>query len=261
MLSFAHPWTDVAFPGFVAVALGIGRLSTAWRLRGRSAEIVGLYGALSGLALWASFGPKAGLYSALYYTMPGFTLMRAPVRLALIVAFALSVLAGCAVAAMLARARRPAWIGTALVALAIANAWVPLRFPEVKPPSPAYQALAQLPRGALIEMPFFERPAFYPRHTTYMLRSTLHWMPLVNGYSDYVPPTFAGDAKALASFPFPPAFNAAKRLGVRYAMFHLNVYDASTRAQVEERLRQFAPYLRPLYTDAHTRLYEIAGFP
>jgi hypothetical protein len=261
MLAFARPWTDVAFPGFVAVALGIGRLSTAWRLRGRAAEIAGLYGGLTALALWASFGPKAGLYTALYYTMPGFTLMRAPVRLALIVTFALSVSAGCGVAGMLSRARRPAWVGAALVVLAIAESWVPLRFPEVTPPSPAYAALARLPSAPVIEMPFFDRPAFYSRHTIYMLMSTLHWKPLVNGYSDYTPPTFAADARDLASFPFPPAFATAKRLGVRYAMFHLNAYDAKTRAEVEVRLREFAPYLRPLYTDADTRLYEIAGFP
>lgn len=261
MLAFAHPWTDVAFPGFVVAALGIGRLSTAWRLRGRAAEIAGLYGGLSGLAFWASFGPKAGLYTALYYTMPGFTFLRAPGRLALIVTFALSVLAGCAVPALLSRARRPARFGVGLVALAIADSWVPLRFPEVKPPSPAYAALARLPSGPLIEMPFFERPSFYPRHTIYMLMSTLHWMPLVNGYSDYTPPEFKVDARDLASFPFPPAFAVTKRLGVRYAMFHMNVYDARTRGEVEERLRKFAPYLRLIYTDTDTRLFEIAGYP
>ena len=27
-------------------------------------------------------------------------------------------------------------------------------------------------------------------HAIYMLNSTAHWMPLVNGYSDYIPPDF-----------------------------------------------------------------------
>jgi len=27
------------------------------------------------------------------------------------------------------------------------------------------------------------------------------------------------------------------------------------------RLKEFAPYLRPLYMDDYTRLYEIVGFP
>jgi hypothetical protein len=186
--------------------------------------------------------------------------MRAPIRFALPVAFGLSVLAGLAVQA-LTRGRHATILGAFLVALAIADHLVPLKFPTVPPTPPAYEALARLPKAPVIEMPFFERPAFYSRHTIYMLMSTRHWMPLVNGYSDYTPPTFEGDARALASFPFPPAFDAAKRLGVRYAMFHLNVYDAKTRAEVEDRLRDFATYLRPIYSDADTRLYEIAGFP
>lgn len=261
MLPYIKPWRDVAFPGFVAAVLGIGRLLTAWRLRGRAAELVVLYGAMTIVCFWASLGPDAWLYSALYDAMPGFSLMRAPIRFALPVAFGLSVLAGLAVQALLARARGSAIAGVVLVVLAVADHLVPLKFPTVPPTPPAYEALAQQPAAPVIEMPFFARPAFYSRHTIYMLMSTRHWMPLVNGYSDYTPPTFEADARDLASFPFPPAFAAARRLGVRYAMFHLNGYDARTRAEVEDRLREYAPHLRPIYTDADTRLYEIAGFP
>jgi hypothetical protein len=153
--------------------------------------------------------------------------------------------------------RWPAWVGALLVALAIGDHLMPLNFPQPGPPSPAYHVLAQLPRAPVIEMPFFERSRFYSRHTIYMLMSTTHWMPLVNGYSDYFPPDFADNAVALAPFPYPGAFEAAQRLGVRYAMFHLDGYDAKTRAEVEERLRQFAGRLRPLYADDQTRLYEI----
>ena len=261
MLPLVRPWRDVAFPGFVAATLGLGRLLTAFALRARSAETVVIYGAITIVCFWASLGPDAGLYSVLYTVMPGFSLMRAPIRFALPVAFGLSVLAGLAVHALLSRVRRPAIAGAVLVALAMADHSVSLRFPTVPPPPPAYEALARLPPAPVIEMPFFERPAFYSRHTIYMLMSTLHWMPLVNGYSDYTPPEFEADARDLASFPYPPAFAAARRLNVRYAMFHLNVYDAKTRGEVEARLREFAPYLRPMYTDADTRLYEIAGFP
>jgi hypothetical protein len=44
-------------------------------------------------------------------------------------------------------------------------------------------------------------------------------------------------------------------------MFHLEAYDAPTRAGVEERLHEFAPYLRPLYLGPDERLYEIVGSP
>jgi hypothetical protein len=257
MLPYVRPWRDVAFPGFVALAFGLGRLATAWRLHGRPAETVLLYGSVTALAFWASFGPAAWLYSAFFYTLPGFTLMRAPVRFALIVSFGLSVLAAQAIAALMPRLRWTSGVGALLVALAIADHLVPLNFPQPPVPSPAYRVLAQLPSAPVIELPFFERSRFYSRHTIYMLMSTLHWMPLVNGYSDYFPPDFGENAVALAPFPYPSAFDVAQRLGVKYAMVHLDVYDGKTRAEVEERLRQFASRLRPLYADDQTRLYEI----
>ena len=257
MLPYVRPWRDVAFPGFVALVLGVGRLATAFRLRGRPAETALLYGSVTVLAFWASLGPVAGLYSLFFYTLPGFTLMRAPVRFALIVAFGLSVLAAQAIAALLPRLRWPAGVGALLVALAIADHLVPLNFPQPPAPSPAYGVLARMPAAPVIEMPFFDRSRFYSRHTIYMLMSTWHWMPLVNGYSDYFPPEFGETAVALAPFPYPNAFEVAGRLGVRYAMFHLDGYDAKTRAEVEERLRQFAGRLRELYADDQTRLYEI----
>jgi len=254
-------WTDAAFPGVVATAFGVGRLVTAHRLRGRAAEIVILYGSITIAAFWISLGPSAGLYSLLYWLMPGFSLMRAPVRFALIVAFGLAVLAGLAVQALMSRARVPLAVGGVLVALTLAEHYYWFSFRPVPPPSPAYDVLARQAPAPVIEMPFFEQPPFFPRHSFYMLMSTRHWMPLVNGYSDYTPPDFQETAVALAPFPFPRAFARAKELGVRYAMFHLNVYDARTRAEVEGRLREFAPYLRELYADADTRLYEISGFP
>src|SRR5207249_10848068 len=69
--------TQVTFPGLVATAFGTAGIVTGWRAGGRSREAVVLYGALAALALWASFGPAAGLYTGLYHIVPGFTLMRA----------------------------------------------------------------------------------------------------------------------------------------------------------------------------------------
>ena len=157
MLPYVRPWRDVAFPGFVALVLGVGRLATAFRLRGRPAETALIYGSVTVLAFWASLGPVAGLYSLFFYTLPGFTLMRAPVRFALIVAFGLSVLAAQAIAALLPRLRWPAGVGALLVALAIADHLVPLNFPQPPAPSPAYRVLARMPAAPVIEMPFFDR--------------------------------------------------------------------------------------------------------
>ena len=49
--------------------------------------------------------------------------------------------------------------------------------------------------------------------------------------------------------------------GVRYAVFHMYGYNEENRRDVVARLKEFESYLRPLYNDEQTRLYEIVGFP
>ena len=41
----------------------------------------------------------------------------------------------------------------------------------------------------------------------------------------------------------------------------MNGYNAENLRDVMTRLKEFEPYLRPLYMDETTRLYEIVGFP
>jgi hypothetical protein len=94
-----------------------------------------------------------------------------------------------------------------------------------------------------------------------MLASTAHWMPLVNGYSDFIPPDFLEHVRTLAPFPSRDAFKVLEPNRVRYAVFHMYGYNAQNRDDVLGRLKEFAPYMRLLYMDEGTRLYEIVGFP
>jgi len=197
----------------------------------------------------------------LYRAVPVFSLLHAPSRFGLVVALGLCVLAGVGYSSVFAAIRRPMLAASVLAIAAGAELAVGVDYRPPPALSPAYHVLAGLPRAPVVELPFFELRAHYPRHTTYMLASASHWMPLVNGYSDYIPDDFVRDAVKIAPFPFPTAFAVLEREGVRYAVMHLDVYDARTRGEVEARLVQFEPYLRPLYVDRDTRLYEIVGYP
>jgi hypothetical protein len=259
MLSHLPEWSEVSFPGFVTLIFGVWGAWVAGHERRR--ELLLLYGGLTLLAFWASFGPKGLLYSALYTVVPMFAWLRAPARFGLIVGFGLSVLAGVAIAALLRRVRRPGLVTAALVIAAAGELAVPLYMPEVPPVEPVYRTLATLPRGPVIEMPFFYPEVGLFQHTKYMLASTAHWMPLVNGYSDYIPPDFYEHVMLLAPFPSRDAFKILEPNGVRYAVFHMNGYNTENRNDVLARLKEFESYLRPLYQDDTTRLYEIVGFP
>ena len=265
--AFAHAWllrhlprwSDVLFPGVLATAFGLAGVVVSAR-EGRG-ELTLLYGAMGGLALWLSFGPNAGLYAVLYRVVPLFAWLRVPSRFGLVVVFASSVLGGVAVSAWLRTSRRPAAAFNLLAVVACAELLVPLKMPAVPPVEPVYTMLKTLPPGPVIEMPFWYLEPMFPRHSAYMLQSTTHWMPLVNGYSDYIPDDFRANVMRYAIFPAPETLKFMAPMRVRYAVFHRNGFNAANWRDVEMRIEQAKPYLRQLYADEATRLYEIVGFP
>jgi hypothetical protein len=272
MLRIIGHWKEVLFPGFVAVALGVPGVAVGWGARDRLREVSVLYGGLGLLALWASFGPQAGLYSVLYSTIPLFGFLRAPSRLAIIVILALSVLAGVTISVWRSRwtaaatAPRKAGVSRIAVATVVLTAFavlerlVPMPFVPALREETAYRILATLPRGPLIELPMYSARFAFGR-TRYMLSSTTHWMPLVSGYSDYIPADHAEKLDALAGFPTADALRRARQDGVRYAIVHLDAYMPAARAELLERLDIFAPYLLKHCANERIRLYEIIGSP
>ena len=103
-------FNEVLFPGFLALTLAAVGLFAGIRAAGTpevgtpaTRETVLIFGTIGLLAFWASFGPAAGLYSLLYYTIPLFSFLRAPSRLGPVVMMALAVLAAVGVRQLLGR--------------------------------------------------------------------------------------------------------------------------------------------------------------
>jgi hypothetical protein len=259
MLAPLGHWKEVLFPGFVAGSLGIAGLMVGWRRRGRARETAILYGVLTALAAWASVGPHGGLYAVLYDTVPVFSWLRAPARFGVLVALGLSVLAGRALAQLLSRTRRATLIAGAVAVAAAVELATPLRFREVQPFAPAYDVLASLPPGPVIELPFLAKNGELHGHANYMLRSTAHWMPLINGYSDYIPPEFEERAQSLRGFPSRDAFRVLAAYPPRYAIFHPQSYRDP--ALLRRRIREFSDCLRPIYVTGPAELYEVLDCP
>jgi hypothetical protein len=260
MLTLLGSWKEVLFPGFLAVGLGITGIVLCWRAGGKRRELAILYGTLTVGALWASFGPDGGLYTLLYQVVPTFSMLRAPSRFGLVVAFGLAVLASLATAALLSRSRRPVILSGVLIAAAFSEALVPVAFGPVLEPSPAYSLLATLPDGPVLELPVYSHSLGF-RRSRYMLDSTVHWKPLVDAYSDHIPADFEARAEALADFPSLTALRDMKRDRVRYAVIHLDPYTSEMRSELLKRTEEFAQYLRPLYRDREVLMYEVVGYP
>ena len=185
---------------------------------------------------------------------------------ALVIAAGLAVIAGVAVARLEVRWRA---LPAILVVLLVAELGVrtpewgwpswPLR--ERPPLDEAYVRLATLPRGTLLEFPFPYVSSDFHNHAQWMFWSAYHWQPLVNGYSDLIPPDFYDIALPINAFPSAESFALARARHVRYVLWHIDRYDEAGRAVLADRLGPFAPYLRPIVKTPDTWLYEIVGWP
>ena len=265
---------EVLFPGFASLLLaGLGARaivkqsaagggSPAGLSRDRETAI--LYAAIGVLALWTSLGPDAGLYTLLYNTIPVFTFLRAPGRIGMIVMLSIAVLAGFGVRALTQRRTSTAamLLTTAIFAAALIDlAQVPFDWRPAAPFPGAYRVLAGMPRGPVAEFPFYDRRIDFHIHTRYMLSSTVHWQPLVNGYSDHTPADFRTIAPRLASFPSRDAWDALRERRVRYIVIHPTRYDRVSAAEIETKLQEYSEYLKPVAEDGSIRIFEVTGFP
>jgi hypothetical protein len=260
MLPLIQDWKEVLFPGFAAIALASLAMIGAARSRtGLPRQVIGLYASIGVLAFWASIGPAGGLYTWLYHVVPGFSFLRAPVRFGVLVILAIAVMAGLGVT-WLERRRWTRWslMAGGLVAVALAESYVgPLRLTAAPPLAEAYRRLADLPQAPVAVFPFWAGSSDRYRHTDYMLASTFHWQPLINGYSDFMPGDFFEALPALETFPSPEAFEVLRAKEVRWIVVHFDTYPPGVGPVLREQLEDMKDELRVAVDDYPTSLYEV----
>ncbi|HEX7120952.1 MAG TPA: hypothetical protein VF178_01190 [Gemmatimonadaceae bacterium] len=251
-------WSDVLFPGFCAVFLAPAGVWLA--RRGRfSRDVIVFYVLLIVFAFWISLGPAGGLYTVLYETIVVFSFLRAPSRLGVAVLLGFAVLSAFAIAAMRERLRGRARGLLVLVPLFVIGELIvaPLPLDPMWPVSNSYRMLASLPRGPVAEFPFYWRNAELQHHAVYMLFSTYHWQPLVNGYSDIVPPDWGPLSHKLAGFPRDEALTALRERGTKYLVINYPRYRSDLQREIDATMRANGERFRELQRDRGVVLYEV----
>jgi hypothetical protein len=218
------------------------------------------YSALAVCAFLVALGPEVRLFGqplfpgpfSLLRELDVFRMIRVPARASVFLALGLSMLAAFG----LDRVRRPG-LRAALLVLALLEATVaPLnvvaadRCLDAAEPVPAvYQWLAAQPdRDPMVELPIlpndglFQRPRF--DDSVYLLHSTAHWKPLVNGYAGTEPQAYGRMREVMKDFPSTEALSLLRSTGVRYVLVHLRGFGPNRRTAIEERLRLFESELR-----------------
>jgi len=226
----ALPAHDVLFPGIVATLLAALAVATgvAWRNpRARMLAALGLAGVL------LSFGPATGPYAWLYDHLPILQGIRAPSRFGILGLVAVAGLAGFGLAWIeqrcTARGRSRLGVLAAVLAIAVVNVEAlraPLPYTPYQRPSHVYRAVADLPDPVVVaEFPLY-RPSDFFRNADYMLASTIHWKPLVNGYSGFQPASYRRLTDAMRTFPDPPTTDVLRHTGVTHVIIHRDRFGA-----------------------------------
>ena len=233
--SYAGPPERQLFPGIVPPLLALVGLLLIPPTTPMIAYLIGLL-----VAFEFSLGSFGHLQPLLYEHVGLFRGLRAPARAYAFCLLFLGVLAAHGLAAITATLRDTtrraiAALVCALVLLEYKVAPLPLVRYHNESPS-LYVLLARLPHGIVAEFPM-PRPGHPPGHDPrFAYMSTFHWMPLLNGYSGFYPPSYLHRLARLSRFPDAASVAALKRENVRYVIVHDDGYPEGERVRIVERL-------------------------
>lgn len=235
------------FPGALVLVLAVIGIVYALLTRHRDALATAVLWTL--LGIFGSLGLRFPLHSFFYEHVPLFGGIRAPARWAMVAYCGLALLAAFGVSALMqSRRRRRGSDGPeptngshwrhAVVIIIIGGAMLyelnaaPVRWYMIDPrPAPVHRWLAQQQTGAVVELPMTHRYTY-----EYILRSTVHRKPLVNGVPE---PALTSYWDLVAASNTPGFIDQLRRLGVTHVILHGDILDddwETTRAWLRDAL-------------------------
>lgn len=268
------------FPGLVVPGLALAGAVVLWRRRERPSREAMALGVMALTAALVALGPQVrafghdlmpGPWGLLRDTVPVFQMIRVTSRAGALFALPLAMLAVMGLSVL-----RPRRVVVALVAaLGLAETLiVPIPMPgwskiidTREEPPPVYGWLAEQPgRDVIVHLPMFDvyslerRPAFH--ESIYMVYSTLHWKPMVNGYAGIEPDGYVRIRERMMSFPSEEFLELLREVDVRYIVVHRGGYGPNQWGRLQERLpRALGRTLREVVVLEGDTVYELLAGP
>jgi hypothetical protein len=177
------------------------------------------------------------------------------VRIGYLVIVSVAVLAGFGLVELRRRVPSRVWPPLLVVLAAIATIEpmaAPLSFSRVSAVPAIYDRLRDEPRAVVVELPLPEPRAVF-HNARFLMHSTRHWKPMLNGYSGFMPDSYRRDYEALRSFPDATSVAALEDRGVTHVFLHLNQYAPT----IEQDLMRI-PGFRKIAQEGAISLYELA---
>ena len=255
---FENP-VDSFFPGFVAIALTLVAIWAA--IRGRvSRGRVFMLVAIGAIGFLLSLGLQTPLYAIVYKLLPPMAGLRAAARFGNLFLLAMALLAGLGLAALRqSDAARRAATALAVAAITLVNVEAlraPFEFRRFEGIPRVYDVLArETGPVVLAETPFYPPHAVF-ENAEYVLNSTTHWRPLMNGYSGYVPESYARVAWTFWYFPEEHAIKAMRDAGVTHFTVHPQRFGHEAAETIALLARRPDIELLAIGAGRGTRLYK-----
>jgi len=230
------------FPGLVLPVLVVAGAFAVRRSREMPGREAAFLGVMLVSAALVALGPRIrafgvdlgpGPWGLLREAIPLFQMIRVTSRAGVFLALPLAMLGAMALTRLRPRPAGLFAIGTAALAETLV---VPLPMPHWskiidtrREPPPVYRWLAEQPgRDPIVHLPMLDvyglekRPAFH--ESIYMVYSTLHWKPLVNGYAGIEPRRYVEIRNLAWEFPSDAFLGALRGIGTRYVIVHRKGY-------------------------------------
>jgi hypothetical protein len=225
---------NTLFIGYSAIFLALIGLATIWRHNWRlgvTAIFLILTGYVFALGFFSTFW---GIKLPLYYLsekISFFSAIRAPQRFALLIYFGILILSSyglIAISTKLGYKSKAIAMGV-LVCVFILEVY-PAKLPftpiSTYTPSAIDQEIAKLSnqnntKYKILHLPIYTaRPGYPTQEATYMVDSTLHWNPILNGFSGAEPIGFKADMQTLGQLSWPNSLKVLANRDVTAIALH-----------------------------------------
>lgn len=224
---FFHDPVNSFFPGVVVTLLAAVAIVGMRTRKDISRQRVIMLALIALVGFVLSLGTHTPVYGWVYRVFPPMQGLRVAARFGNLFLLGMSGLAGLGLSRISSTlgsrpgaARYAPALAAVLVVMAnLESLRAPIEYQPFTGIPALYRSLATEGRVVLAEVPFYPRQAAF-ENAEYVLNSTAHWQPLMNGYSGYTPASYVRFADLFWYFPREYAIQAMRRAGVTHVMVH-----------------------------------------
>jgi hypothetical protein len=224
--------TSALFPGALALVLTVFGIACG-TLRDPRARMCLAFGVVG---VYLSFGPDAPGYAALYGVFSALGVIRDVSRFGYLGIVAAAMLAGWGVVELRRSVSDRVWRGLvpALVVVAtVEPLCAPIGYLQFDGIPSIYAQLRGKTSVLVAEFPFPDGGLSASANATYMLGSTLHWEPMLNGFAGFIPATYHENWALLRGFPDDRSVARLRALGVTHLFVHTDQMRPDTLEIIE----------------------------